>query len=136
MPQARGGLGAAHTLRFVWRHIVRARAKSVLTAALAAAFTLGLAAIHLSISVSEERLDQLYDNTVIKLELVQDKSVFRQRGRRSDGYIGVSAVQNLRETGFMAEEYLVGDDITPSSASRNLPISRFWALSRENTALA
>ncbi len=110
MPQARGGLGAAHTLRFVWRHIVRARAKSVLTAALAAAFTLGLAAIHLSISVSEERLDQLYDNTVIKLELVQDKSVFRRRGRRSDGYIGVSAVQNLRETGFMAEEYLVGDN--------------------------
>ena len=110
MPQARGGLGAAYTLRFVWRHIVRARAKSVLTAALAAAFTLGLAAIHLSISVSEERLDQLYDNTVIKLELVQDKSVFRQRGRRSDGYIGVSAVQNLRETGFMAEEYLVGDN--------------------------
>ena len=109
-PQARGGVGAAHTLRFVWRHIVRAKARSVLTAALAAAFTLGLAAIRLSISVSEERLDQLYDDTVIKLELVQDQSVFRRRGRRSDGYIGVSAVQNLRETGFMAEEYLVGDN--------------------------
>ena len=95
----KGGLNAGHTLRFVWRHIARSRMKTALTVVLAAGFTVGLAAIQLSIVNSQERIDWLYDNTAVDAELVRT-------GEYSGASIRRKTIASLEESGYVTDMYL------------------------------
>lgn len=98
-------LGAAMTVRFVWRHIVRSRLKTALTIALAAGFTIGLGAIRLSIADNGEKIDRLYENTPVEAELLQaDTGVTFPGG----GFLRGSTVDALLESGYVTDAYLEG----------------------------
>ena len=61
-------------LRFVWRHMTRSWGKSLLTAALAAVFTVSLTAIQGSIVLNRDEVDRLYERTQVSVELVKENS--------------------------------------------------------------
>ena len=95
---------AVHVLRFVWRHICRARLKSALALALAAGFMVGLAAIRLSIAGSRERIDWLYENTSVEAELV-----LRDAGQsRSGGFLRRDVADRLLASGCITRAYIEG----------------------------
>ena len=104
-PLPRSTKGAAYMVRFAWRHVVRAKMKSVLAVLLAAVFTAALGAIHLAILTSEEQLDTLYETTVVEMELVRSESI--QYGRFT-GYIQGEVVDRILDTGFVSDCYLEG----------------------------
>ena len=105
VPAPAAGGGAAHILRFSWRHVCRARLKSALALALAAGFTVGLAAIRLSIMGSEERIDWLYANTSAEAELLRADSV---QTVQSSGFIRQDTVEALLDSGYVTDVYLEG----------------------------
>jgi len=102
----KGGAGAKVMLRFVWRHMTRAWAKSLLTALLAAAFTVGLAAISLSIENNTQKMEDLYENISVNIELVQkdstDVTVY------GGGFLFEKTVQAVLDTGYITDAYLEG----------------------------
>ena len=112
-PAAGRSLGAAHVLRFVWRHIARAKVKTALAVLLAAGFMAGMASIRIAIADSIVRVDELYDNTIVEMELVQDGSVnsateYRRGSSSISNYISADAVNAVRDTGFIRDGYLEG----------------------------
>ena len=104
-PLPRSTRGIAYMVRFAWRHVVRARMKSALAVLLAAAFTVALGAIHLAILTSEEKLNTLYETTVVEMELVRSEGI--QFGRFT-GYIQREVVDRILDTGFVSDCYLEG----------------------------
>lgn len=96
------GLGTGHVLRFVWRHIVRSKMKTALAILLAAGFTAGLAAIHLSVLSNQKKIGWLYGNTLVQADLVRNGSVQIQ----SDNFIRQDTVDALLDTGYLSEIYL------------------------------
>ena len=101
----KGSPGILMTLRFVWRHLVRSRLKTALTVALAAGFTVGLSAIRLAIVENGEKIDWLYENTVVEAELVQADSSVEMPG---GGFLRGSTVDALLESGYATDAYLEG----------------------------
>lgn len=104
-PAGSGRGGAAHVLRFVWRHIARAKVKSALSILLAAGFTAGLAAIQLSIAGSREKIDWLYENTAVEAELLLADSTREIKG---GGFLRQSTVDALLDSGYVTDAYLEG----------------------------
>ena len=102
--------GTAHILQFIWQHITRTNMKTILSILLAAAFTVGLAVIQLSIADSEKQVEHLYDTTIVSLDIVQDgtQTNIPRSSIQSDGYINIAIIDALRDTGFIADAYLVG----------------------------
>lgn len=96
---------AGHVLRFVWRHIARAKLKSALSILLAAGFTAGLAAIQLSIASSQERIDWLYENTAVEAELLLADS---SQDIKGGGFLRQSTVDALLDSGYVTDAYLEG----------------------------
>ena len=99
----RGSTG--HVLRFVWRHITRAKLKSGLSILLAAGFTAGLAAIQLSIASSREKIDWLYENTAVEAELLLADS---SQDIKGGGFLRQSTVDALLDSGYVTDAYLEG----------------------------
>ena len=97
--------GVGYVLRFIWRHIARSRLKSALAAVLAAGFTVGLAAIQLSITGSQAEIDWLYENTTVEAELVLERSGQSLRG---SGFLRRDVIDRLMETGYVTRAYLEG----------------------------
>lgn len=93
------------TLRFVWRHIARTKGKTALAVALAAGFTVGLAAIRLAIVENGEKIDWLYEHTAVEAELVQADSSNEIPG---GGFLRGSTVEALLESGYVTDVYLEG----------------------------
>lgn len=102
--------GTAHILQFIWQHITRANMKSILSILLATAFTVGLAVIQLSIADSGKQVNRLYDTTTVNLDIVQDgtQTNIPRSSVQGDGYINIAIIDALRDTGFIADAYLVG----------------------------
>lgn len=98
-------LGIAHTLRFVWRHVSRARVKSLLAVALAAGFTVGLGAIRLSIAANRQEVDRLYETTSVSIELTKADST---QTTTAGAFLFQDTVQAILDTGFITDTYLEG----------------------------
>ena len=97
--------GVAHILRFVWRYMVRSRAKSVLSILLAAGFTVGLAAIQFSILGSREKIDWLYGHTEVEAELVLELS---NQAIQGGGFLRQDVLDQLMDSGCVTRAYLEG----------------------------
>ncbi len=100
-PTAKHSFGIAHTLRFVSCYIRRSKAKSFLVFLLAALFTVGLAAIRVSILNSTAKVDELYKTVSVHLELVKRDSSMYVEG----GFISRSAIDRIVDTGFISHFY-------------------------------
>jgi len=102
----KGGGGARVMLRFVWRYVTRAKVKSLLTALLAAAFTVGLAAISLSIENNTRKMEELYENISVTIELTQkdstDVTVY------GGGFLFKETIEAVLDTGYITDAYLEG----------------------------
>lgn len=113
---AKPALGAAHTLRFVGCYIRRSKAKSLLVFLLAALFTVGLAAIRVSILSSAAKVDELYETVSVNLELVKRDSSIYVEG----GFISQSTMDRIADTGFISNFYAEAEcgvlDITREDA--------------------
>lgn len=94
-----------HVLRFIWCHITRAKLKSILSIFLAAGFTLGLAAIQLSIVGSQERVDWLYENTVVEAELLLADTT---QDTHVAGFLRQTTIDTLLDSGYVTGAYLEG----------------------------
>ena len=107
-PEAAGQRHTLHicfTLRFVRRHVTRAWCKSVLTAGLAAVFTLSLASIQLSIAGSREEIDRLFARTPVSLELVKANTT---QITRAGAFLFEDTLAAIQETGFILDAYVEG----------------------------
>ena len=104
LPRTRS-LGVAHTLRFVWRHVSRARVKSLLAVALAAGFTVGLGAIRLSIAANRQEVDRLYETTSVSIELTKADST---QTTTAGSFLFEDTAQSILDTGFITDTYLEG----------------------------
>lgn len=93
--------GAAHTLRFAGCYIRRSKAKSLLAFLLAALFTVGLAAIQVSILNSTAKVDELYQTVNVDLEVVKRNSSTDVKG----GFIPRSTIDRIVNTGFISTFY-------------------------------
>lgn len=99
-------MGLACTLWFAWRQILRARLRTTLTIVLAAGFTVGLAAIELSIAENQEKIDQLYKTTEVRAELVKLDTSKKIRG---GGFIRWDTIEALLSAGYVTDDvYLEG----------------------------
>lgn len=65
---------AKGSLRFIFRHIARSMAKTLLVATVALAFTLALGFLRLTISNTEEQIDRLYATTFVEAEIRPNQS--------------------------------------------------------------
>lgn len=99
--EAKHPFGIAHTLRFVGCYICRSKAKSLLVFLLAALFTVGLAAIRITILSSTEKVEELYQTVIVNLELVKRNTSSRVEG----GFIAQSTINHIAETGYISEFY-------------------------------
>ena len=98
VPASGRGISAGMTLRFVWRHISRAKLKTVLSILLAAVFTVALAAIRISIADNEEKIDRLYDETIVEADLLYAHSDYARLG---SGFIQDKTFQAILDTGYV-----------------------------------
>lgn len=98
---AKRSSGIAHMLRFVGCHVRRSKAKSLLVFLLAALFTVGLAAIRISILNSTAKVDELYQTVNVNLELVKRDSLTDVDG----GFISQSTIDRIADTGFISNFY-------------------------------
>ena len=96
--------GIAHTLRFVGCYIRRSKVKSALVLLLAALFTVGLAAIRLSILNSHTRIDELYNTISIQMTLMPKSSTDYVIG----GFAAQKTIDGIQNTGFAQDAYLEG----------------------------
>jgi len=105
-PAGKGSGGAGVMLRFVWRYMTRAKAKSLLTAVLAAAFTVGLAAIALAIENNTQEIEELYETIAVRVELTKkDSTSVTVKG---GGFLFEETVQSVLDTGYITDAYLEG----------------------------
>ena len=117
----RASAGAGQVMRFVWRHVARARGKSLLTAVLAAAFTIGLSAIALSIENNTREIGELYETISVTLELTQKDATQTIRG---GGFLFEDTVQAVLDTGYITETYLEG-----ANFGKVYPYDELWEAS-------
>ncbi len=121
---AKRALGVAHTLRFVGCYIRRSKVKSALVLLLAALFTVGLAAIRLSILQSSARVDELFNTVSVEMSLMRQNSTDYVMG---GGFVAQKAVDNILSSGFAKNVYLEGQcavmsmQITEESDSPDAP---------------
>ncbi len=99
------GQSVGHIFRFVWRHIARSRLKTALAVLLAAGFTVGLAAIRLSIASNQEKVDWLYENTSAEAELLLTDAV---NSVQSGGFLRQDTIDALLDSGYVTDVYLEG----------------------------
>ena len=102
---SRESLNARFTLTFVWRHMVRAGGKSLLTMGLAAAFTVSLAMIQFSIVNNRKEVDQLYERTPVSLELVKADTT---QTTTAGAFLFEETLETIVETGLIADSYVEG----------------------------
>ena len=91
-------------LRFVYRHIVRAKAKSALVMIVSLAFVFGLGFLHESINRVEAELGYMYDNFVVNAEIRIRATPPRER--RYGGMIRAGAVKDVLNKEFTRNEYV------------------------------
>ena len=103
--KGRRTLGIRYTMRFVWRHIARAKGKTALAFVLAAVFTAGLAAIRLAIATDREEIERLYQNTTVTIELMKADSTQKTPG---GAFLFEDTVQTVLDTGYITDAYLEG----------------------------
>ena len=96
---------AVAALRFVRRHIVRSPLKSLLASLLAAVFVVGLAAIYLAIESGEEKIDWLYRNTPVRMELLPESTASRAK---NGGFLFDETIDAILDTGLFSDCYLEG----------------------------
>ncbi len=102
---AKRTLGAAHTLRFVGCYIRHSKVKSLLVLLLAVLFTVGLAAIRLSILNSGARMDELYNTVSVEMSLMPKNSSDYVMG---GGFAPQKTINEIEDTGFAKGVYLEG----------------------------
>ena len=121
---AKRALGVAHTLRFVGCYIRRSKVKSALVLLLAALFTIGLAAIRLSILQSSARVDELFNTISVEMSLMRKNTSDYVMG---GGFVAQKAVDNILSSGFAESAYLEGQcavmsmQVTEESDSPDAP---------------
>ena len=98
---AKRSFSIAHALRFVGCYIRRSKAKGLLVFLLAALFTVGLAAIQVSILNSTAKVDELYQTVSVDLELVKRNTSTDFKG----GFIPRSTINHIADTGFISGFY-------------------------------
>lgn len=102
---------AGATLRFVRRYIARSRTKAALFICLTVLFTLGLASVRIAIENSGARMDALYEDTVVEMELIQaDPTIYVGNG----GFISQATIDRIIDTGYVSGQYLEGECVIPS----------------------
>ena len=101
---AKHSLGVAHTLRFIGCYIRRSKVKSLLVLLLAVLFTVGLAAIRISILNSGARMDDLYNTISIQMTLMPKSSTDYVMG----GFAAQNTIDSIQNTGFVQDAYLEG----------------------------
>ena len=79
--------------------------KTGLAVLLAAGFTVGLAAIRLSIAASQERINWLYENTSAEAELLLADAV---NSVQSSGFLRQDTIDALLDSGYVKDAYLEG----------------------------
>jgi len=99
------------TFRFVLRHIVRARAKSILTTAVALFFVITLTFFTEMIIHVTRQIDHLYDNTIVFAEVREVNRVNAINARRFEDIIRLSAVENILGSNFTYNELAVANYI-------------------------
>jgi len=92
--------------RFVYRHIMRAPAKSLLTMGVAVFFILSLIVLRHTIITTERDLAQLYDNTILSGELVEGHAMAHSIGDLMHSTIRRQTVDALLEHGLIQDYYL------------------------------
>ncbi len=105
LPSQKSASGIAHTLRFVGCYIRRSKAKSALVFLLAALFTVGLAAIRVSIIQSNARVDELFNTVSVEMSLMPKNPTDYVAG---GGFAAQKTVDAISDTGFARDVYLEG----------------------------
>lgn len=95
--------GPASLLRFTGRCVRRSPGKSLLIAALAAAFLVGLMFIQVAAVQNEAELDTLYDTVAVDLDIVK---AYSTTGSGDRGFLYQSAVDGVLDSGFISGCYL------------------------------
>ncbi len=96
---------AAAALGFIQRHMIRSPVKSLLALALAAIFVTGLAAIHLAIENGAVKIDWLYQNTYVRMDLLPETASARAE---NGGFLFGDTIDAILGTGMMESCYLEG----------------------------
>ena len=94
-------------IRFIFRHIVRAPAKSLLTVILALFFTLTLGILQNTAANLGAEIERIYDETIVNVEIRMDEG-FRRSGRFAGDVVPMSVVQDILNLGIVREMYLEG----------------------------
>lgn len=96
---------ATTALGFIQRHISRSPIKSSLAIALAAVFVVGLATIHLAIENGMVKINWLYLNTYIRMELLPETASTRAE---NGGFLFDKTIDAVLNTGMITDCYLEG----------------------------
>ncbi len=102
---AKHSFGVAHTLRFIGCYIRRSKVKSLLALTLAVLFTVGLAAIRISILHSGARMDELFNTVSVEMTLMPKRSSDYVMG---GGFATQKTIDRIEETEFVQDAYLEG----------------------------
>lgn len=107
MSEQKGKNASGATGRYVLRHICRSPGKSLLCLLLATVFMLGLMLIRVSTVRSENELENLYLTTTVTVEIIRTNSAqVTTSGGISSGFIYLSTVDKLTDTGFIGHRYV------------------------------
>jgi hypothetical protein len=115
-------LGAA---LFVYRHIVRARVKTILVATVAVSFIVALGFVRESINNVEVEIDNMYNSIVVGAEVRQRDALDSYYPRRFGDIIRPRAVREILNSGFTQNEFVeslhVWAMISPAAEDGSLP---------------
>ena len=95
-------------LRFIFRHITRSPAKSVLGILIALFFVLVLGWLSESINRSAQLIDYLYENTIVEGNIIQDDPFHSHPDRHLGDIIYKHTIDGIRDSGFVENLYIEG----------------------------
>ena len=93
-------------IRYLKRHLLRTRAKSLLLVGIGIGMVFLFGWMRETIVSYQEKIETLYQNTVIEGEIRKIESSVSLNGRDSGGFIPPGIVAEILETGLVSESYL------------------------------
>jgi len=94
-------------MRYIYRHIVRAPAKSLLGAVVALVFTLTLGFMQNTAANIRAEIDRIFDETIVNVEIRPDED-FRRSMRVAGDVVSISVLRDISGLGIMSAMYLEG----------------------------